>query len=60
VRQLVRFDHRHHVGSRRVVVQDVILDLVVVREPEVAIRALACEILHVAIVSLDDPWRKDL
>jgi hypothetical protein len=36
------------------VVQDVILDLVVVREPEVAIWALVCEILHASIVSLDD------
>ena len=60
VRQLVWFDRRHHVRPRRMVVQDVVLDLVVVAEPEVAVRALVGEVLHGSIVSPDGLRRKDL
>jgi hypothetical protein len=45
VRELVRLDRHGHAGVPRVVVQDVVLDLVVVLEPQVAVRALVREIL---------------
>jgi hypothetical protein len=57
VRQFVGLETDHRLGVLGVIMQDVVLDLVVVREPQLAVRALVRELIHVSIVR--PGWRRD-
>ena len=46
MRQLVRIEGDHRIGVLRVVVQDMVLDLGLVREPQLAVRALVRGFFH--------------
>jgi hypothetical protein len=50
VREFVQFDTRQHFGPSRVITEDMVFDLVVVRESEVAVRALVHRLIHGFIV----------